>query len=191
MAEGSLNDIMNQMAEGLDPSAFSVFESERDQVNELTEFDAFLGLDETLKTLNKEYLDAKSQHDYLIKTFGPDDPMAEIAEDVMDSTWCAMQARYLEMREKRSVMEKAQYIMRESQKALEEAREKKKLEKSIEQGERLLAVARTIEQMREMNKDKTDYLLAAVVLLFGLLRFNNSFFHFKSVFNQHLHAIAA
>jgi len=114
----------------------------------------------------------------------------------MDSAWCAMQTRYLEVRAKQTLMEKAQHLMFEATRAIEDAREKKALKKSIEQGERLVALTRYLEQVREtQNNEKNDFLLAAVVLLFGLLRFNNTFFHFRNTFNnsfnQTPHAMAA
>lgn len=179
MTKQSLNDIMNQMAEGHVSFTFCQIDS----IKEMSELDAFLRLDETLATLNKEYLDAKSQHEYLIKTFGRDDAMAEVAEDVMDSAWCAMQTRYLEVRAEAALMEQAQQLIREAKQACIDDREKKAKEKYIEQGQRFIVMAKYLERVREMNKP--DYLLAAVVLLFGLLRVNNTFFHFRSSFNAY------
>lgn len=192
MTSPSLNDIMNQMAEGLDPSSLHMSVHDQNQhaeyTEELAEFDAFIRLDETLEGLNKEYLDAKSQHDSLIETFGCDDAMAEIAEDVMDSAWCAMQTRYLEVRAEQTLMKKAQHLMLEATRAIEDAREKKALEKSIEQGERLIALTRYLDLVRETqrkeNKATNDFLLAAIVLIFGLQRFKNMFFHFRDTFNN-------
>ena len=46
--------------------------------------------------------------------------MAEIAIDMEDSAWCAMQTRYIELRAKRHLMARAQDMMRHRDKQIEE-----------------------------------------------------------------------
>lgn len=191
MAEKSLYEIMNDMALGFEAGLETLAVHHAKVAQPLSEFDAFLELDHMLVALNKEYLEAKAQHKELVKIYGCDDAMAEVAADMEDSAWCAMQTRYLEVRAERKLMAAAQQMMRDAEQEYIEAQEKKAQEKSIEDGQRLIAVARYIEKMREINNGSNDYLLAVVVLLFNLLKFGDTFFHFRSSFNQYGRALAA
>lgn len=88
----------------------------------LSELDAFMILDPLLADLNKEFLDTKSKRAELLRKNGRDDPMAQIAEDLEDSAWCAMQTRYIELRSQRILMMKAQRLMRERDVEIETAK---------------------------------------------------------------------
>lgn len=84
----------------------------RSTTSALTELQAFQILDPLLARLHKEYLDAKDHRAKAIKDFGQDDPMTDMAMLVEDSAWCAMQARYMELRADRVLMAKAQTLMK-------------------------------------------------------------------------------
>lgn len=191
MTGQSLNQIMNDMASGALDLPVSYMTNHNDYAPQtLSELDAFIELDETLAALNKEYLDEKSHHASLLKAFGADDAMVEIAEDMVDSAWCAMQTRYLEVRAKQQMMERAQCLVRAVEKEQTELKQKKQYDRIIKQGERFMILARMMENRRERNKTNYADLLAVVFILFGVLRLPSNFLQFRSSFNAQ-QAIAA
>jgi hypothetical protein len=54
--------------------------------------------DPILASLIKQYLNASRQHKGLLKSNGSQDAMVEVAADMVDSAWCALQTRLLELR---------------------------------------------------------------------------------------------
>ncbi|PZQ43274.1 MAG: hypothetical protein DI551_12430 [Micavibrio aeruginosavorus] len=80
----------------------------------LDEMQAFVMLDPLLADLHKQYLDAKANYQSALKEFGKHDGMTEIAAQMEDSAWCAMQTRYMEVRADRAMMAQAQSMMAES-----------------------------------------------------------------------------
>lgn len=122
MKQQSLNEIMNEMAQGLKPLDVgrNLDFSQTASMEELSELDAFASMDDLLDGLQKEYLDAKAQRKELCNLMGADDAMSMIVLDMEDSAWCAMQTRYLELREERHLMEEAQVMMRQRKKLITE-----------------------------------------------------------------------
>lgn len=128
----------------------------------LSELDAFILMDATLAGLNRQYLEAKSQRKELVKLNGADDPMAEVAMDMEDSNWCAMQTRYLELREDRELMVKAQRMMRESEEKVEQEEVLEKERKSKE----MAYYNRILDKIREQNKVPEIFEWLLVFMLF-------------------------
>ncbi len=54
--------------------------------------------DPILASLIKQYLNASRQHKGLLRSHGTQDAMVEVAADMVDSAWCALQTRLLELR---------------------------------------------------------------------------------------------
>lgn len=108
---------MNDMAGRMD--AFQPEQSSRASAQGLSEIEAFMCFDEVLASLNKQYLEAKQQRKELMAIHGADDAMVEVALDMEDSSWCAMQTRYIELRQERELMEKVQRLMRASEETAE------------------------------------------------------------------------
>ncbi len=192
MTQPSLNQIMNDMASGALDLPVSYMTKHDDTASQtLSELDAFIHLDDMLAVLNKEYLDEKSHYDYLAKTFGEDDAMTEVAADMMDSAWCAMQTRYLEVRATQKLMEQAQLMVLAVEKEQIELEEKKERQKDKQETERFMLLTRLMDKQNS-ERNKTNYadLLAVVFILFGTLKLKNNFFQFRSSFNSH-HAMAA
>jgi len=135
MTQKSLHEIMNEIVgriDTLDTASLSPFQNneylkpsskqqkpKHGKVNPLSEIDAFMQLDSLLAQLHKQYLEAKVYRQDLIKANGSNDPMSEIAIDMEDSAYCAFQTRYIEMRQIREMMAKAQRLMRESVEEIE------------------------------------------------------------------------
>lgn len=84
----SLHDVMNDLARGVgvEPDAPE------------DDLESFAAIDPLYAQLHREYLQAKSQHDKLVRDNGADDPMADIAADMADSAMCARDTRFIELR---------------------------------------------------------------------------------------------
>ncbi|MES2729001.1 MAG: hypothetical protein V4621_02740 [Pseudomonadota bacterium] len=54
--------------------------------------------DPVLASLIKQYLNSSRQHKDLLRTNGMQDAMVDVAADMVDSAWCALQTRLLELR---------------------------------------------------------------------------------------------
>jgi hypothetical protein len=163
----SLHQIMNEMAtrlETLQPAT-----PEKRSLVPLSELEAFLQMDSLLASLNKDYLDAKAQRIELIALYGNEDAMVEVAMDMEDSSWCAMQTRYIELREERELVERAQRMMRR----VEEKIEQEKARNKAYEAEQFTYYMRAVQKMKEMNKNPKVFEIGfALMLLFKMYPLN-------------------
>ena len=165
--EQSLHQIMNEMASRLEvlrPPA-----PKKKAPMPLSELEAFMQMDDLLTSLNKDYLDAKAQRIELVALYGDDDAMAEVAMDMEDSAWCAMQTRYLELREEQELMERAQRLMRKAEERIEN---EKASEKAYE-AQQVAHYVKTLANIKEMNKTPKIFEWAFLMLIFKLEPFND------------------
>lgn len=128
------------------------------------EFEAFIALDPLLASLNKDYKTARSQRKDLQTTFGADDPMVDIALDMEDSAWCAMQARYLELRKEKETMRRAQSLMRSLEEERIEQAIQEKLEIRHKKAQEIFYLNRMTTIMKEKNKPSYMLELAYIFL---------------------------
>ncbi len=179
MQEQSLNQIMNEMAGRLDGLCDEVCSrrSQEDSPEALSEQEAFIRMDSLLASLNKQYLEAKQQRKELVALNGTDDAMAEVALDMEDSAWCAMQTRYIELREERELMVQAQRMMRDAEDvaALEVKKDKEK-----EFG-KFISSLKIIEQLRTQER---RFNLGAFEAMFIMLIFKMIPAHEAPQYNQ-------
>jgi len=115
----TLQEVMNKVSHQLELDAQAPA-----PVKALSELEAFAQIDPLLAELNKHYLDAKHTRRQAVSEYGADDPMTEMAVDMEDSAWCAVQTRYMEIRAERALMAEAQKLMEEAR--LEELETQKK-----------------------------------------------------------------
>ena len=96
-----LEDVLNSIVEQFDLQAItSLAEEDHSKGNaELDEISLYCEVDPLLADLYKEYKNAKSQHESLKKTAPKNDPMLDVAADMVDSAWCMVTTRVLELRE--------------------------------------------------------------------------------------------
>jgi hypothetical protein len=170
----SLSDIMNQMVTRLE----DIQATDKPFAHALTEIEAFTKLDDTLESLNKQYLDARLQRKELVALYGGDDAMVEIAIDMEDSAYCALQTRYIEVRQNRDMMVKAQRLMRDAEEEMKIEAEKEKSQKASE----FVMKLKMMDAMRvkERRSDIGFALAAYVLLAFKLLpqiSINKNFSH--------------
>ena len=114
MKTQSINDIMNDMTSRISGGEdLFVHEGRRydkelvlgDQPIDITKI--FIRLDPVFASLYKQYTDANSMYETLVKTNGKDDPMAKIALDQRDSAESALETRTIELKGDRDIMLRA------------------------------------------------------------------------------------
>ena len=121
-------------------------------------------LDDLLAHLHRQYLEAKSQRQQLVKEHGGDDPMVEIAMDLEDSAYCAFQTRHMELREIRELMAKAQRLMRETEEAIQNEKRKER----EQEFRNFIMLAKAQEKLRERNQ-RGGFEFAVLLLIFNLV----------------------
>lgn len=174
MSTLSLNEIMNEMAAGA-MGGLNIPKAAGTQtpVAPLSELDAFIQMDSLLASLHKDYASAKAQRIELVALYGNEDAMVEVAMDMEDSAWCAMQTRYLELRGQSELMERAQRMMRQ---AIERIEEEKQLERERELEYRAKQTAyfmKVSEKIREMNRVPQIFQWAILFLIFKIPPFDD------------------
>lgn len=166
MGNMSLQDVMNTVARQLDAMQPHADAAPR---NILSELEIFASLDPLLGDLQRQYKDARYARRMQEKMFGGDDPMNEVARDVEDSAWCAMQTRYMEARTDRDLMREVQAIQHEQRE--EECREQDRKEQN-----RALETFHQAEMMARMRKkEKSPSIIEWFFALWLMNRAGQSF----------------
>jgi len=182
--EKSLHQIMNEIAGRIDTLQPS-FAGEKDEFGHfkptdkqqaqlrgdkdaLSEVEAFMQLDPLLAQLHKQFLEAKIYRKELSAANGPNDPMTEVALDMEDSAYCAFQTRYIELRQVRDMMARAQRLMRDS---AEDAEREKNKEREQE-FKNFLMMAKMQDRVNEQNR-QGGFEYAILLLIFNLVPMPN------------------
>ena len=133
----------------------------------MSELEAFIQMDPLLADLHKEFQDVRRNHRDLLFKNGPDDAMAQMAADLEDSAWCAMQTRLLELRGQRILMRKAQRIMHHARREEEERQDRV----------RALKIASFAQQVATVEKHRQEKgmpgLIEWVIFFYWVQRENN------------------
>ncbi|MCB9990587.1 MAG: hypothetical protein H6867_04295 [Rhodospirillales bacterium] len=109
MKKGSLEKTISDMVRRLeaarasDTNGDSMSASPAGSDCPLKDIEAFMPVDPVLASLHKEYLEANANHKKLARQNGFNDPMTEIAADMLDSARSAMQTRLIELQESREL----------------------------------------------------------------------------------------
>lgn len=157
MSALSLTDVMNHLAEG----EIVPFTFEREGPVKLTELDAFMAVDPTLASLHRHYLNARLHHQAARKEHGAESPMADVAADMEDSAWCAMQTRLMELRAQGDLMRLVQKQLWENEQDIVRAKQDEKDRKAMEFYHRM----ETARLMKEKNKPAVIYEWLIVLML--------------------------
>lgn len=107
----SLQDLMHDMARRAtlhdrheDPHSSAVPKTKAN-----TEIEIYLRTDPLFADLYKQYQDAKQRRQALIKRYDENEPMVDVATDVMDSAESALQTRLIELRQDKKIQIEAMY----------------------------------------------------------------------------------
>jgi hypothetical protein len=178
VGDQSLQMIMNDVAAVV--SAGDIFKSCKQTIGTLDEFGAFLMLDALLADLQKQYLDAKSNHAKAVKEYGPGEPMTDMAAWMEDSAWCAVQTRYMELRADRVLMAKAQTMVRADQAEGQDKEEKTQKAEAL----KIAQMMQLYESMRPQRKDNDAAMWWLYFLLFHKPQADFRFHHPAVAFNR-------
>ncbi len=152
-----LLDIMNEVSARLDRGPVQTTPARI-----LDEMQAFMQLDPLLADLHKQYMDAKGTRIQAEKEFGRGDGMTDMAMMMEDSAWCAMQTRYMEVRNDRRLMAQAQELIEESRLEDEYRRKKEKEREAL----RIFEMLQLYARMRETQKSfSAGWLVVAILYL--------------------------
>lgn len=155
----------------------------------LSELEAFISMDEVLAHLQREFLNAKASHERLVRENGADDAMAEVAADMMDSAWCAVQTRLMEVRSKRELMARAQNMMRASAKQAQEKKEQLEQKKALALYEKMQMMMhwKKVRKAIEKKKEQDKFPFFEIVFLFMIFKLIPSGIH-SPQFTQNMQA---
>lgn len=167
---------MNEMAQGdlaiATPAPTQEFINHCQQP--LSEMDALVSQDELLAHLHKEFLNAKGSFDRLVRENGADDAMTEVAADMMDSAWCAMQTRMMEVRAKGEIMARAQAMMQASKRKMQETQEQQEQKKALALYHKMqmLQHLKNVRRQQQIKKEKEKvpfFEIVFILMMFKLL----------------------
>lgn len=153
----------------------------RGKKDPLSEMQAFMQLDQLLAQLYKQFLEAKAYRKELSAANGPNDPMTEVALDMEDSAYCAYQTRYIELRQIRDMMARAQQLMRDSAEDAEREKNKEREQKYRD----FILMTKIQERVNEQNR-QGGFEYAILLLIFNL--FPNGYLYPKQQFHQKMAA---
>lgn len=180
MQDISLQQAMNRVSMGLDRAGPAPMAAPLNPQPDLREeLDLFADMDPLLSDLQKQYLDAKAVRRKQVQAFGANDPMAEIAADMEDSAWCAMQTRYIELRGERLLMARVQKEMRVERRQREYLLKREKERKALLFFQQMQLLRRIKDKGREKKKSVENFLLAFVLLGLGPMNRPSSTYGFS------------
>jgi len=154
----SLSDVLNDLAGG----RAAALAQEMGALSPVSEEALFIEQDAVLASLNREYLYARAHHDAARREHGADSPMADIAADALDSAWCAMQTRLMELRRDGAMMRLVQKKLYEAEREAQQIKKEADDKKALDLFHRLEA-ARII---KEKNKTSHIYEWLALIIIF-------------------------
>lgn len=165
---------MNEMAQGdlaiYSPASTQDFTNHRQKP--LSEMAALASQDDILAHLQKEFLNAKASHDRLLCENGVDDAMTEVAADMMDSAWCAMQTRMMEVRAKGEMMARAQSMMQASIRRMREIEEQQEQKRvlALYHKMQMLQHLKNVRQAQKIKKEKERVPFFEIVFIFMMFK---------------------
>ena len=98
--------------------------------------------------------------------------MVSIAIDMEDSLWCAMQARYIELRQKRCLMQRVQKMMRQHQQSVEHMKEQAVKREEKQKTQDFINFCELMRTLKERNKSShvLEFLVAFFFLQMDFIR---------------------
>ena len=163
MSEPTLSDVLNDLAGG---RVASLAQAAAPAARR-GETDIFMDMDGVLASLDRQYRYAKAQHKAARLAHGADSPMADIAGDMEDSAWCAMQTRLMELRADGAMMRAVQKKLREEAREEDEARRALKDKKALDFFNRMEA----LRLIKRNNTSSNIYeWLAFVIIMHQIVR---------------------
>jgi hypothetical protein len=110
--------------------------------------------------------------------------MADIARDMEDSAWCAMQTRYLELRAERNIMARAQDMMRRRNKQIQDLKERATQRHKQKQAREFMNYLKVIKTVKEKNRTPQifEWLMLFLILRIDMLGQNTKQRNYSNAF---------
>lgn len=102
----SINDILHKIDARLEDLRLTDESVPIVSLDPLSEVGLYITSDRLLADLYRQYLEAQRHYITSIETHGKDAPMTEIASDMADSSFCAMETRLIELREEKGMADR-------------------------------------------------------------------------------------
>ncbi|MBN8520850.1 MAG: hypothetical protein J0L77_02990 [Alphaproteobacteria bacterium] len=176
----SLHDILNTLVQGKEITS-DLCELAPPETF-LDEAIYFADMDDVCARLHREYLTAKAQYQKLVRENGQDDPMAEMAQDHLESAHSARETRILELKQNSEIMEKLAYVRRQEEEIVQEKRTEEKRRHALAVFYRL-ELSRQISQRQSAQSHHEAWLFMLWVVL-GMYPFAALTPSFSSAFNR-------
>lgn len=131
---------------------------------DISEATPFLGTDDVILGLLKDYLNAKADYQGTLLSYGSDNPMTEIAADHADSAWCALQARLFELKADKAAAARAKMLEKINNNTCE-ARQESRSRRLKAEREELRATAYRRRRRIERRNDDGNWILFILFLM--------------------------
>ena len=154
-ASASINEILGQIEQRLD--TIRVFDKDAKPValDPLSEVGLYLSNDRLLAELYRQYLEAQRNYVTSLKQHGADSAMTEIALDMSESSFCAMETRLIELRHQEEMKAKVERVQKKQREEYEQEMQKRQAEyarRGIEQPEQIRVNTADIKQVQTAQK---------------------------------------
>ncbi len=106
MSGRTINEILAKIDQRLDEVRLSDYSEPLQSLDPLSEVGLYISSDRLLADLYRQYLEAQRHYITSIQTHGTNAPMTEIASDMSDSAYCAVETRLIELREEKEISER-------------------------------------------------------------------------------------
>lgn len=183
----SLQTVMNEMAQRIDTLLPAEKNSRLSHEQKIAEIQVYRTIDPLLSDLCKEYEDIKEQHKTLLKLNGKDDPMCEIAADMLESACSAVDTRMIELKEDKKIVARAalrRQKMLEEEKLAEEQAKQARLKRQTEFWQK-----NKREQKTEAEKTDPAEVMLACFLLYLITKWNKAAFEFSPMRRDFVQAV--
>ena len=106
----SINDILHKIDARLDDLRLTDDTAPVVSLDPLSEVGLYITNDRLLADLYRQYLEAQRNYISSIQDHGKNSPMTEIASDMSESAFCAMETRLIELREEEGMAERVMRV---------------------------------------------------------------------------------
>ncbi len=153
----TLHDVLNHLAKGTD------FQTLQDsEVTLQDDIQIYARVDSLTGGLYRQYASAKNQHEKLIQENGVDDPMTEIAGEVMESAKSALDTRIIELKKEQNIISEVNRIQ-----ILDEERQRDIIVKQKQQtAMNIFYRAQALENIYQSRRGIDDILLYMMLFVF-------------------------
>lgn len=114
-----IEDILLQIEDRLETLRLNDSNPAPVSLDPLSEVGLYLSVDRLIADLYRQYLEAQRQFVLALGEHGADDPMTEIAKDMSESCFCALETRLIELRQDETLAARVEKVQKDQRAAYE------------------------------------------------------------------------